>query len=325
MKSMRHGLLLIDKPTGCTSHDVVMTVRKILRQKKIGHCGTLDPDATGLLLLTLGRATRLTRFLIRAPKVYEGKAHLGVTTDTYDLSGEETGREPADHLTSEAIDAAMESFVGNYLQTPPPYCAKKIGGVKYYELARRGEKVPDTKKEVTIFEFQRLAETDAQPPEFDFRMSCTSGTYARSLVHELGEKLECGGALAALRRTQIGSFKVADAVTLEQLREALAEDAAEGETAETPAEKALAEKALPEEAWVPFDSIQLPFDEIVADQQQERRILNGQTVLIRDLASHEGDWLKVANQRQQFIAVGVVIERIGAGGVGVVQPKVVFH
>ncbi len=110
---MRHGLLLIDKPKGCTSHDVVMTVRKLLRQKKIGHCGTLDPDATGLLLLTVGRATRLTRFLIRAPKVYDGRARLGVATDTYDLSGEVTGQKPADHLTAEAIDEAMETFVGN--------------------------------------------------------------------------------------------------------------------------------------------------------------------------------------------------------------------
>jgi tRNA pseudouridine55 synthase len=314
---MHHGLLLVDKPAGCTSHDVVMSARKLLRQKKIGHCGTLDPDATGLLLLTAGRATRLTRFLIRAPKVYEGKARLGITTDTYDLSGTVSREAPARHLTAAEIDAAMESFEGNYLQTPPPYCAKKVGGVKFYELARRGEKVPETKKEVTVFELRRLGTAaDAGDAFMDvpFRLSCSSGTYARSVVHELGEKLGCGATLAALRRSQIGAFKVGDARSVEALEEALGE----------PAGREASPEGL-ESAWVPFDEIQLPFDEVIADQQQERRIMNGQTVLIRDLGSREGDWLKVTNERHRFIAVGAVVETIGAGGVGVIQPKVVFH
>lgn len=320
MTVMQHGLLLVDKPAGCTSHDVVMSVRKLLRQKKIGHCGTLDPDATGLLLLTAGRATRLTRFLIRAPKVYEGQARLGVVTDTYDLSGTVVREAPAGQVTSAAVDVAMESFEGNYLQTPPPYCAKKVGGVRFYELARRGEKVPETKKEVTVFEFRRLGEPAAADSggaglvDVPFRLSCSSGTYARSIVYELGEKLACGATLAALRRTRIGAFKVEDACSEEALREALADDA-EGDVA----------AADLGGAWVGFDEIQLPFAEIVADQQQERRIMNGQTVLIRDLESREGDWLKVSNERHRFIAVGAVVETIGAGGVGVIQPKVVFH
>lgn len=314
----QHGLLLVDKPAGCTSHDVVVTARKLLRQKKIGHCGTLDPDATGLLLLTVGRATRLTRFLIRAPKVYEGRARLGLATDTYDLSGEVTAERSAAGLAAEDVDLAMESFVGSYLQTPPPYCAKKVGGVRFYELARRGEKVPETKKEVTIYELRRtgeLAPADGERLDLPFRMGCSSGTYARSLVHELGAKLGCGAALASLRRIQIAAFQVADAVGVETLRERL--DAAGAERAAGDAELGA--------AWVPFDEIALPFGEIVADAQQERRIMNGQTVLIRDLESREGDWLKVTNQRRQFIAVGAVVERIGSGGVGVVQPKVVFN
>jgi tRNA pseudouridine55 synthase len=304
---MRHGLLLLDKPMGCTSHDVVMKARRQLRQKKIGHCGTLDPDATGLLLMTVGRATRLTRFLIRAPKVYEGVARFGLETDTYDISGETVAEQPIDGLTMAAVQEAMEAFAGNYMQKPPPYCAKKVGGVKYYELARRGEKVPDERKEVTVFEYRHLADLDGA--EMPFLLSCSSGTYARSLVHELGAALGCGGALAALRRTQIGAFKLADAITVSTLAERLADDA----DADLGA------------AWVPFDDIQLPFDEIVADQQQERRLKNGQTVLIRDLESREGDWLKVRNQRREFIAVGSVVERIGSGGVGVIQPKVVFN
>lgn len=308
---MTDGLLSIDKHEGCTSHDVVAAARRILAIKKIGHCGTLDPTATGLLLLTVGRATRLTRFLIRAPKVYEGTARFGITTDTYDLTGEVTAERDPGPLSAAAITAAMEGFVGTTLQTPPPYCAKKVGGVKYYELARRGEKVPDTKKEVTIFELSALSEW--RPGEdFRFRLACSSGTYARSMVHELGEGLGCGAALATLRRTRIGSLRLEDAVTVDALRERFEQEPE-------------AARALAGSFWIPFDEIPLPFDEVVADAQQERRLVNGQTALIRDLASGEGDWLKVVNQRRQLIAVGSVVERIGTGGVGVVQPKVVFR
>ncbi len=309
---MKDGLLLVDKHDGCTSHDIVAAARRILKQKKIGHCGTLDPAATGLLLLTVGRATRLTRFLIRAPKVYEGAARLGLATDTYDTTGETTASEGVEGLTAEAVRSAMESFVGVYLQTPPPYCAKKVKGVKYYELARRGEQVPDDKKEVTIYEFSAL---DDWRPEEDlrFRMGCTSGTYARSQVHELGQKLGCGGALSDLRRTSIGSFRLDDAITIEALRQWRESADGDGGDAEAPM------------AWIPFDEIPLPFDEMVADAQQERRIQHGQSVLLRDLKGGEGDWIKVLNQRQQFIAVGSVVERIGTGGVGVIQPKVVFQ
>ncbi len=303
---MRDGLLLIDKHHGPTSHDVVAATRRILRQKKIGHCGTLDPAATGLLPLTVGRATRLTRFLIAAPKVYAGTARFGLTTDTYDLAGEVTAEAPTDGLDEGAIVAAMESFHGPYLQTPPPYCAKKIGGVKYYELARRGEATPEVKKEITVFDFRPTGEL-SDGDEMPFLLSCTSGTYARSLVHELGQILGCGGVLAGLRRTQVGPFDVADAVDLETLGQRI-------EAGEEPGP-----------AWVAFDDIPLPFGEVVADPQQERRIRHGQTVLVRDLESREGDWIKVVNGRRKFIAVGSVVERIGTGGVGVIQPKVVFQ
>src|ERR1044072_5972830 len=147
------GLLLVDKENGCTSHDVVQQVRRILKQKKIGHCGTLDPEATGLLLLTLGSATRLTRFIIRAPKVYEGTITFGTATDTYDASGtvvSEAGPSEVERLTTEEVATAMRRFEGIFEQQPPPYSAKKIKGVKYYELARRGEEVPQETKEVTV-------------------------------------------------------------------------------------------------------------------------------------------------------------------------------
>ena len=303
--TLRDGLLLVDKHDGCTSHDIVSRCRRILRQKKIGHCGTLDPTATGLLLLTVGRATRLTRFLIRAPKVYEGTIRLGIATDTYDTAGEVVSERPVGEIDAATLSRTFATFVGTYLQSTPPYSAKKVGGVKYYELARRGEEVPEAKKEVTVYELDLL---DGWQPGDDvpFHLACTSGTYARSIAHEVGDALGCGGALSSLRRTTIGSFQLDDALTLDALSERV--DAGEE----------------PGSAWIPFDEIPLPFGEVVADPQQERRIQHGQTILARDVEGVEGDWIKITNQRRRFIAVGSVVERIGSGNMGVVQPKVVF-
>lgn len=301
----RDGLLLVDKHAGCTSHDVVAAARKILRQKRIGHCGTLDPDATGLLLLTLGQATRLTRFLIRAPKTYTGKIRFGLSTDTYDTAGEIVRERPVDGLDDAAVAAAMDHFVGVLQQTPPPYCAKKINGMKYYELARRGEATPEDPKEVTVYDFHPTAPY-AAGEDLPFVLSCSSGTYARSLAHDSGERLGCGGTLAELRRTRIGNFRVEDALSLDALR-------ARGVAGEPIGG-----------AFIPFDEIALPFGEVVADAQQEKRIQHGQTVLFRDLEGQEGDWVKILNRRKQFIAVGSLIEKIGTGNVGVLQPKVVF-
>lgn len=305
---MRDGLLLVDKEPGLTSHDVVQRVRRLLKQKKIGHCGTLDPDATGLLLLTLGSATRLTRFLIRAPKVYEGVVQLGAATDTYDASGQVTSQaspEAVAALTLETVAAAMKRFEGTIEQKPPPYSAKKVQGVKYYELARKGEEVPDESKEVTVYELSPLGELENG--RLRFRLACSSGTYARGLAHDLGAALGVGAHLAELRRTKIGGFQVEEAATFGRLEEIVQS----GET--------------PQATWIPFDQIPLPFGEVTADPQQESRISHGQTVLVRELAGEEGDWVKLVNRRREFIAVGTVVERIGSAGVGIVQPKVVFR
>ena len=308
---MKDGLLLLDKEPGFTSHDAVQKVRRILKQKKIGHCGTLDPDATGLLLLTLGTATRLTRFLIRAPKVYEGVVRFGIATDTYDASGKVVAEAPAEAmaqlaaLTPEAVAEAMRGFEGEILQQPPPYSAKKVQGVKFYELARRGEEVPTEPKEVTVYEFSPLG--GIEDGRLRFKLSCSSGTYARGLAHDLGAALGVGAHLAELRRTRIGTFPVESAVTVPRLEEAVAAGHPPGE------------------AWIPFDQIPLPFGEVTADPQQETRISHGQTVLVRELAGEEGDWVKLINRRREFIAVGTVVERIGTAGVGIVQPRVVFR
>lgn len=299
------GLLLVDKEGGCTSHDVVRAARRVLGQRKIGHCGTLDPDATGLLLLTLGRGTRLTRFLIRAPKVYSGMIHFGISTDTYDAAGSVTAEKDTSGLDLEQVQATLRSFVTTFEQLPPPYCAKKIKGQKYYELARRGEEIAREPKTVTIYELEATGELDGDL--LPFRLSCSSGTYARSLAHDVGEALGVGAHLASLRRTQIGPFKVQDALRIDDI----AARAEQGEGSLEP-------------AFVPFDEIPLPFGEIAADQAQERRIVHGQTVLVPRLEGEEGDWVKVMNERRQLIAVGTVVERIGERGAGVVQPRIVF-
>lgn len=304
MKGHEHGLLLVDKQRGGTSHDVVQQARRLLKDKHIGHCGTLDPAATGLLLLTVGRATRLTRFLIHAPKVYEGTIRFGAATDTYDAEGKVVSEGSTRDLTRERIVTEMRTFEGIYEQQAPAYSAKKIKGVKFYELARRGEEVPEEKKAVNIFELS--ATGDLVEDQIGFRLGCSSGTYARSVAHDLGSRLGCGAHLTALNRLAVGDFRVEHALSLAALAGKIESDEPLGS------------------AWIPFDEIPLPFAEVTIDPQQEERVRNGQTVLVRDLSGEEGDWVKLSNRRRQFVAVGTIAERIG-GGAGVVQPKVVFR
>jgi len=300
----RDGLLLVDKAAGGTSHDVVQQVRRRLGQKRIGHCGTLDPDATGLLLLTLGQATRLTRFLIHAPKVYEGVIRFGVVTDTYDAAGRVVAEHSIAALTEDAIDAAMRDFEGTFEQKLPAYSARKIQGVKFYELARRGEEVPEVSKEVTVAEFRRHG------PLVDgtmaFRLSCTSGTYARALAHDLGAALGCGGHLASLRRTSIGPFAVDSALTVEALAARIEAGAALGD------------------AWLALAEVPLPFPTCAVDGVLERRLRSGQTAVVRDLEAAAGDWVRVTGRRGELVAVGSVVERVGHGALTVVQPRIVF-
>jgi len=300
----RDGLLLIDKQRGGTSHDVVQAVRRIAKQKRIGHCGTLDPEATGLLLLTLGQATRLTRFLIHAPKIYEGIVRLGSATDTYDAAGEVVSEAPFDTIDETAVDATMAEFVGTFEQKLPAYSARKKDGVKFYEMARRGEEVPDATKEVTVAEFARTG--PLEDGAFPFRLSCSSGTYARALAHDIGAKLGCGGHLAGLRRVAIGPFGVEAALGLDELGSRIEAD-----------------RPL-EEAWYPLAEIPLPFPELRVDPADLRRLRHGQTVLTREVDAEPGDWVRIAGPAGELVAIGAVHERIGAGPLLVVQPKIVF-
>lgn len=208
------GALLVDKPAGPTSHDIVDEIRRAFALKKVGHCGTLDPNATGLLIILLGRATKLSEKLMSDDKVYSGWIKFGESTNSYDVDGEITATRPVPPLTVEALDAASESFLGDQMQQPPMVSAVKIGGVPLYKLARKGMEVERKARLVHIYNFRF---TQYEEPYGAFRVACTKGTYVRTIAHELGEKLGCGAHLATLRRQTSGKFEVSDAVQYEEV------------------------------------------------------------------------------------------------------------
>ena len=218
------GLLLIDKPQGVTSHDAVASVRRRLRTKRVGHAGTLDPMATGLLLVGVGRATRLLRFLGDLAKAYEGTMRLGVETTTLDADGA-ISREIEVAVTGPEIRVAMAALVGDSMQVPPAYSAVKVGGRKLYDAARRGEALdaPARPIHVEAFDLLAMAGTDV-----DFRIVCGGGTYIRVLAADVGTALGCGAHLTRLRRTAIGPFEVADATPPERPGAPLGVEAAVG-------------------------------------------------------------------------------------------------
>ena len=208
------GALLVDKPVGPTSHDVVDAIRRKFGIKKVGHCGTLDPNATGLLIIVLGRGTKLSEKLMSDDKVYEGTIKFGETTDSYDADGELTGSLPVPPITLDELNEVGATFVGDIMQTPPMVSAVKVKGVPLYKLARKGVEVPREPRLIHIYNFRF---TEYREPMAVFKIACTKGTYVRSVAHELGQKLGFGAHLATLRRTVSGKFDVADAKPLEEV------------------------------------------------------------------------------------------------------------
>ena len=206
------GAILIDKPAGPTSHDVVDAIRRKFGIKKVGHCGTLDPGATGLLIIVLGRGTKLSERLMGDDKVYEGTIKFGETTDSYDADGELTGSLPVLPMTLDELNEEAAKFIGDLMQVPPMVSAIKKGGVPLYKLARKGIEVEREPRMIHIYNFRF---TNYQEPLGQFRVACTKGTYVRSLAFDLGEKLGCGAHLQTLRRSASGKFDVADAITLD--------------------------------------------------------------------------------------------------------------
>jgi tRNA pseudouridine55 synthase len=215
------GVIVIDKPEGWTSHDVVNKVRRIARTKKVGHLGTLDPIATGVLPLVIERATRLAQFYTRSDKIYEGLVRFGWSTSSYDRSGEPTGEKVEVRLTAEDLEPALERFRGEFAQRPPAVSAKKVEGRRAYELARKNIAVELEPLRVHVYELTLL---ELSGDVARLRAHCSGGTYMRSIAHDLGQALGCGAHLQELRRLASGEFELDQARTLEQLEALAAED-----------------------------------------------------------------------------------------------------
>ncbi len=303
--SLKRGFLfLIDKPAGLTSHDVVERVRNATALARIGHSGTLDPMATGLLLLCAGGAARLQSFFTRMDKSYEGVIRLGRSTTTYDREGETVGPErDASRIGQEDIESAAAAFRGEFLQSPPPYSAKKVKGQKFYEMARRGETVPVLPKKVRVshLAFGRLDEAGRLP----FSVSCSSGTYVRAIASELGEKLGSGAHLEALRRTRIGEFAVADAVALAIFEQ-----------------MSLEERLRPPHS-IPLSRIVFPFERLRLASLEAWKVRKGQPIPFRGLCAKEGDWVMLLGPSEEVVALGQVTP-MGTGKVSLVKPKIVL-
>lgn len=290
------GFLIIDKPAGLTSHDVVGKVRHILHERRVGHTGTLDPFATGVLVVLVGRATRLAQFLSGLEKEYEAVVRLGYATDTGDVTGTRipdsaTGK-PAGSWTREQIEAALKNLRGEIDQVPPMYSAKKKDGRKLYELARRGEEVERKPVRVSVFQFEALKPTgellkDNLDGTFDFevRVECSAGTYVRTLAEDFGKKLGVGAHLAELRRTRVADFRIQHAKTVEQLKVSAAEEALG--TILYPPDEALS---------------RLPFVDL--NPEDLRKVRNGSKVKVADAVWPDGERVRMRDQNGNLVAVG---------------------
>jgi tRNA pseudouridine55 synthase len=288
------GILIIDKPAGITSHDVVARCRRILRTKRIGHTGTLDPFATGVMVILVGKATRLAQFLDKDAKEYEAVVRLGFETDTGDRSGQLriTNYELRDVATRE-IEEALKDFRGEIWQTPPMYSAKKIEGKKLYELARKGIEIERKAVKITNYELritdfsgrENVENSGFKTSDFGLRVLCSAGTYIRTLAEDIGKKLGTGAHLAELRRTKAGKFAIEKAVTLEQLEEIVA-----SETLET--------------VLISMNEAVSHLSEIRLSAEEIGKIKNG-VKLEKDLAETKNETvLRLTNERENLLAIG---------------------
>ena len=246
------GIFNVNKPAGMTSHQVVHTIRKISGSARVGHAGTLDPMATGVLLICVGQAVRVTEYLIDHDKKYRARVRLGIETDTYDAAGTIVAQR-AVTATREQVENALAGSVGKIEQMPPAYSAIKKEGVRMYVLARRGVEVKRTPRPITIYSLDVRA---VALPDIEFDVHCSKGTYIRSLAHDLGVQLGCGACLTALTRTASGHFSLEDAITLDQLRDAF-------------------EKKCAEHFLNPLDEALLQFQAVIVNQEIARRVLQG--------------------------------------------------
>ena len=282
---MINGIVNIYKEKGYTSHDVVAVLRKVVGQKKIGHTGTLDPDATGVLPVCLGRATKVCELLTDHDKTYEALLLLGKTTDTQDISGEVLEERNPGNLTEEEVRSCIESFIGEYDQIPPMYSALKVNGKKLYELAREGKTVERKSRRVQIHGIRIL---EMNLPHVRMKVDCSKGTYIRTLCHDIGEKLQVGGCMEELERTKVGRFLKEDAVTLDEVRQKM--EQGEGAELFTPLDQIFAElpavTVTDAKAWMSYNGNDLP----------ERFLLEKE-------AWTDGQEVRVYDSRKNFIGL----------------------
>src|SRR5438105_5419340 len=298
------GVVLIDKIPGITSHDVVEKFRRRSHVKKVGHTGTLDPLATGLLVLCVGKATRLQAYLMGMEKTYEGVIQFGWATDSYDAAGAPAGE--MREVSVEHIDFAplVARFIGELDQMPPQFSAKKVQGVRAYELARKGEVAALTPKRVTVYEFEILGVTGSA---VRFRVRSSAGTYVRSLAHELGIAAGVPAHLKALRRTSTGKFTVADALQFDRLDTAAVDD------------------LLRPPHFQNLSAVDLPLEKLSIDWSQQGKMMRGQGVIMNPAVRvQKGDLLALGNPHDQLVVIGEVVNVLREGGPVEVRPKVVL-
>jgi len=298
------GLLLLDKKTGITSHDAVEAFRRRSRIKKVGHTGTLDPLATGLLVLCVGKATRLQAYLMGMEKTYEGVIQFGWATDSYDAAGTPAGE--TKEVAVEHVDFLphVAKFMGELEQMPPQFSAKKVQGVRAYELARKGEVAALTPKKVTVYEFEIVSVIGSTAR---FRVRSSAGTYVRSLAHDLGASIGVPAHLKELRRTAIGNFRIQDAIAFATL------------------ESAPLEEILAPPYFQPLTDVDLPLEKVRIDWAQQGKLMRGQgVILVPPVPVKEGDLLALGNPHDQLVAIGEVVNVLREGGPVEVKPKVVL-
>ena len=274
-----NGIILVDKPQDWTSHDVVAKLRGVLHERRIGHSGTLDPLATGLLVVFVGRATRTVEFSEADSKEYLAGLRLGVSTDTQDITGNVIAK--CDALPDEAaVRETLCRFIGDIEQIPPMYSAIKIGGKKLYELARRGESVERTPRKITVSSIDIV---DKDGTDYILNISCSKGTYVRTLCNDIGDALGCGACMSSLRRTRAGAFSVDEAHSLEDIEDAALEDRLS-------------------DIILPVDALFAPFPKLTVSESAAKRLKNGNVIKV---SAEDGDY-RVYSDSEEFLLLGRV-------------------
>jgi tRNA pseudouridine55 synthase len=276
---MKNGIILIDKPEDITSYDVIRKLKKVFKTGKIGHAGTLDPFATGLLVVAIGKATRILEYLSSKDKAYEFELRLGIKTDSFDITGKVIEENDFSYITKEKLEEVLDEFKGEILQVPPIFSAKKIKGERLYEKARRGEIINIPPSKVKIHEIRLL---DFKPPDAKIMAKVSKGTYIRSLVQDIGLKLGCGATTTKLRRIEVGKFNVKDSIPLDKVNE--------------------------NTKLLSIDEV-LDFPRVIVKDDFVTNLLNGQSPKGTDIKSCDNfkkdDLVKILSENNEFLAIGM--------------------